>query len=198
MRKSLCIIALASAVIFAPTILRASDITYTVDETVGAGSITGFITTDGTIGVLGIGDFDEWDLTLNDGSNPTFELLGPGLTNNSEETVAGSDLSASATQLLYNFDASDGGAFLFESLTIGDAGPFVCWATGDCSGNPAGVSLAAQQDEPDEIFAPLSGTVAIGDATVTPEPSSLLLFGTGLVGFAGVLRRKFAQTLRAS
>ena len=29
--------------------------------------------------------------------------------------------------------------------------------------------------------------------TVTPEPGSFLLFGTGLLGLAGVLRRKFAR-----
>src|ERR1700676_476472 len=54
MRKSLWITVALFVVVVAPAVLRADDITYTVNQPVGPGSVTGFITTDGTIGTLSI------------------------------------------------------------------------------------------------------------------------------------------------
>ncbi len=41
-----------------------ANIVYNVDRTVGMGSVTGTITTDGNTGTLGLGDFLAWNLTL--------------------------------------------------------------------------------------------------------------------------------------
>ena len=93
MRTSIWFIALALAASLLPTAAKA-DITYAVDETVGAGSATGFITTNGTIGTLDTADILDWNLTLNDGTNPPVDLEGPASGNNSLVFLIGSDLTA--------------------------------------------------------------------------------------------------------
>src|ERR1700686_4708189 len=55
---------------------------YNVNDTVGAGSVTGFIQTDGDLGVLAQADITDWHLVLNDGTS-TFDLFGPASGNNS-------------------------------------------------------------------------------------------------------------------
>src|SRR6267378_6044483 len=113
MRKSLWSIAVVFAVaVESPTVLRATatDITYTVNQTVGAGGVTGTITTDGTIGTLAAGNIIGWNLLLNSGSS-TITLTGPPSANSNVGNFGVDLLTASATQLFYNFGGSIGVVF---------------------------------------------------------------------------------------
>jgi IPTL-CTERM motif len=177
------------AMLFLTGVAIASPIAYSVNRTIAAGSVTGTIQTDGTIGVLGAANVVDWNLTLNDGTN-TFILTGPASGNNSHVFITGSDVSATATNLLFNFSGVDSGYFLFQ-VSFGSGLHYYCNATS------AGVCLAGESAVPNTLStiqnASRSGNTIIGAAagpppivnTVIPTLSdwslitlSMLLFGT--------------------
>jgi hypothetical protein len=160
------------AAIGAPTVAKA-DVAYAVDETVGAGSATGFITTNGTIGTLDSADILDWNLTLNDGTHPPVDLEGPASGNNSLVFLIGSDLTATPTQLLFDFGAADGGRLQFYV----SGGPIICYSTiVDCTGTPVGISLDTLTPDTDFVYTALSISSAIpADSRTTVVGSGLLL-----------------------
>ena len=175
------------SVFVSTALMTASPLIFTINNAVGAGSITGTIGTNGGFGVLGTSDIIDWNLTVDDGTNP-FTLLGPLSGNNSEILVVGTDLSETATQLLFNFGGS--GYVLIQNPTIGSAVNFFCVeAQTGCTGSPAGESL--RRTDGLNQFTAFSGIQAINSGLISPvpEPSSFVLLTFGAAALLTSRRR---------
>jgi hypothetical protein len=197
MRQVRFVLPIALVFIMLPTIVRA-DIQYNVNLSIGTGTVTGTITTDGNTGTLGLSDFTDWNLTIKDGV-VTANLTGPSSGNNSTVSLNGSAVSATASNILFDFSspASSNAYFFFENVV----GPvnFVCFGGGgaggysaNCANGQAGNVEAFELNGGDNQSVLLTGNLPIATAApaATPEPSSLLLFGSGVLGLIGAVRRK--------
>jgi hypothetical protein len=141
-------------------------------------TVSGSITTDGTIGVLGAGNILSWNLELTDALNAANDI---DLTNANSSIVSfsGTALTATATGLF--FDYSGTGEFVIQENGFAFSGEhYFCFSTGVFA------CLAGETIAPGDVFvdgvvatgaaAPV-GTQALGPTTV-PEPSSVFLFST--------------------
>ena len=181
-------LALLSVLLGAATVCSAAPLTYEVNRTVGAATVIGEFTTDGTLGNLAASHFLSWNLTLSEaGSSFTLNetnsiVIGPTGTN-----------AVQATALQVTYDPSVGSFFdFFNSINA-----FWCFqaSTGQCTHAGAageGVRVPGNTD----ILTSVAGleVVATRQSETVPEPASLVLFAFGVAGIAGMgfSRRKQA------
>lgn len=179
-----------------PGSVRAGDITYTVDQTVGTGNLTGLMTTDGTIGTLSSSDIVDWNLTLNDGHGDMFDLTTANSQAGCNSCVQG-DLTASSSDLMFNFSGPTE-EFFFSStpaLIPVNGVNELCYDSGTNCAIPAGIDLydvaGALPCASYGCSVAETGTQIIAsDGTPTPEPSSFLLLGAGMLALVGAGRRR--------
>jgi hypothetical protein len=145
--------------------------------------VTGFIETDGSLGILHAGDITGWNLLLNDGTNTPVDLASP-LVGGVFDSA--SDLSATSTQLLFNF--SDTSYFFFKGPENYIA---VCFSGSgvDClesvGAGVSGVSLDVLNPAGNTQFTIMSGIQAIASTNLsdTPETATFALLCAGVLLF---------------
>lgn len=137
------------------------------------GTLTGTITIDVTTGVAtGIDVVETTTAASTSGATSnTFSGIGAQGPGNMEYIVQSGGVNL-FTELIFPTDS-----------LIGYAGGNLCSLQNSCSGDFTRYGLGAAGPVLE------SGTVTPVSAA-TPEPSSLALLGTGVLGFAGVLRRR--------
>lgn len=161
----------------------AAPLTYDVARTIGGATVTGTITTDGTIGNLATTNITAWSLKF------SFDSSSLDITQaNSQFAVSGSALTADIDSVDFDFAAASG-FFLFQSPTFGTGNNFWCVNAVNSSCSQNAISTEQLRFNGANAQARQGVVEMAARGTAVPEPATLALTGLALLAAAVVRRR---------
>jgi len=157
-----------------------ASIIYNVDRSIGAGTVSGFIETDGTQGVLATANITDWTLTLTapnllGGPNTVIDFAAQ---NNTE--IMGNALTATATHLLFDFDLPGVNFFILQGA-LPNAN-YWCVETALCVGINTTIESIGRNASGGPVSQSVTRAGTARIATAIPEPTTLVLLAFGLAG----------------
>jgi hypothetical protein len=153
-------------------------------------TVSGTLTTDGTIGVLQSSNVLSWNLLLTDNLRPAFNVdLTPA--NSGIWFDVGNGLTASATGLSFDFSLA-GAVFIIQGTTqgFGSGYQYFCFqaTTGPCL---TGETIVPDYYAQDGVLATgLTGSTPLAPTPPIPEPSILAMESVGFAGLGFLAYRR--------
>lgn len=170
---------------------------FNVNETTSGLMLTGTITTDDTIGILSLSNIIGWDLLISGTPSPM------SLNHfNSQLRGYGNDLTATPTELLFNYGDHLAGHLQFVAVDTNN--DWISWVSWLSKGNPgfnAGYYGILARPAPQETFfggwMEAGGVEAIATVATVPEPSTWAMMILGFTGVGFIAHRRRQRALAA-
>jgi hypothetical protein len=196
--KSASVAALAITSAIATTgIAAAADITYDVNQMIvgpaAAGTVTGTITTDGTLGGLFTGAIVDFNLTMSVGGDTSTLVRGV----NGFAAIGSSGITATPTELTFDFSRT--GTFANFFASPGCAPVWTLRTAGGTACNGVSGTVNSVQAVPTASGGAIATMAGSGNETIAtveapppeiPLPPAIYLFGSVLGGAFWMSRRK--------